>query len=246
MEAFVIRARLDLLVSLVDTTTGATVNERNVSFLRDGRPIRPEYRGNGTYVFINTGREDFLMQIKVYGYEEYRVRISYEDLDSSNPAMDIFLMPSENIFGGEGLLSLSGNLPFLKKIEAVNLLRPVCFSHEYDPKKKTMTVFGSGSGRVEMADMYYGLLKTDKESYEKIEVTETVAPQSVRLKDALQGEFASNSPVMRVVFGTVSENGDYLLRVRDDGTDIRYLVRYEVNDEVRFQTVDFRNKEALV
>ena len=97
-----------------------------------------------------------------------------------------------------------------------------------------------------MADMYYGLLKTDKESYEKIEVTETVAPQSVRLKDALQGEFASNSPIMRIVFGTVSENGDYLLRVRDDGTDIRYLVRYEVNDEVRFQTVDFRNKEALV
>ena len=70
MEAFVIKARLDLLVSLVDTTTGATVNERNVSFLRDGQPVRPEYRGNGTYVFINTGREDFLMQIKVYGYEE--------------------------------------------------------------------------------------------------------------------------------------------------------------------------------
>ncbi|MBQ6967897.1 MAG: hypothetical protein IJP84_08350 [Lachnospiraceae bacterium] len=246
MEAFVIKARLDLLVSLVDTTTGATVNERNVSFLRDGQPVRPEYRGNGTYVFINTGREDFLMQIKVYGYEEYRMKVVYEDLDSSTPAMDIFLMPSENMFSGEGLLSLSGNLPFLKKIEAVNLLRPVCFSHEYDEKKKTMTVFGSGSGRVEMADMYYGLLKTDKESYEKIEVTETVAPQSVRLKDALQGEFASNSPIMRIVFGTVSENGDYLLRVRDDGTDIRYLVRYEVNDEVRFQTVDFRNKEALV
>ena len=132
MEAFVIKARLDLLVSLVDTTTGATVNERNVSFLRDGQPVRPEYRGNGTYVFINTGREDFLMQIKVYGYEEYRMKVVYEDLDSSTPAMDIFLMPSENMFSGEGLLSLSGNLPFLKKIEAVNLLRPVCFSHEYD------------------------------------------------------------------------------------------------------------------
>ncbi len=246
MKAFVIRARLDLLIRLVDTTTGAIVDERNVLFMRDGEPLKPEFRGNGTYLFINTGREDFLMLIRVYGFEDYLCRVCYEDLDPATPEMNVFLMPSENVFRGEELLSLSGTLPFLTKIEAVNLLRPVCICNEYDVKKKILSVFGYGSGRIEMSDLYYGLLKTDKESYEKIEVTETVTPQSVRLKDALQGEFASNSPIMRVVFGTVNENGDYLLRVRNDGKDIKYLVRYEVKDEVRFQTVDFRNKEALI
>ena len=79
MEAFaVLRAKLDLLVRLVDTTTGATVDERNVLFMRDERKVRPEERGNGNYVFINTGREDFLMRIKVAGFEEYVTHIRYE------------------------------------------------------------------------------------------------------------------------------------------------------------------------
>ena len=245
MEASVISARLDLLIRLIDTTTGALVDERNILFTRDGEPVKPAARGVGTYVFINTGREDFLMQIKVYGYEDYEKEVRYEDLDSRLPEMNIFLMPSESMFKGEKLLSLSGTLPFLKTLEAVNLNRPLCICNEYDVKKKTMKVFSTGSGRTDLSDIYYGLLLPGKQSYEKIEVTGNAAPQSVQLKEALQEEFTSNSPLFRVVFGSVSPDGSYLLRVRDDATDIRYLVRYTVNDEVRFQTVDFRNMEAL-
>ena len=69
MAASVFGAKLDLLVRLFDTTTGAQVTERNVVFKRDGIPVRPELRDPGTYVFINTGREDFLMRTEVYGYE---------------------------------------------------------------------------------------------------------------------------------------------------------------------------------
>ena len=126
MAASVIRAKLDLLIRLYDTTTGATVDERNVLFMRDGVPVRPESRGAGVYVFINTGREDFLMQIDVYGYDRYRTVIRYEELDEGLPACYVFLMPSENTIRGRNTLSFSGTLPFLKSIEAVNLNRSLC------------------------------------------------------------------------------------------------------------------------
>ena len=45
---------------------------------------------------------------------------------------------------------------------------------------------------------------------------------------------------MRVVFGSVREDGEYMLKVRDSGQSLRYLVRYELEDEVRFSEVDFK------
>lgn len=245
MLASVLSARLDLLVRLIDTTTGALIDERNVLFMRNGEPVRPEARIPGTYVFINTGREDFLMRISVYGYEDCEIGIKYDTLDARMPVSNVFLMPSENTFKGESVISFSGTLPFLKTIEAVNISRPACMANEYDAKKNTLNVFASGQGHVEMSDIYYGMLLSDKSSYEKIEVTGSVGPLSVQLKEPLQEEFTSNSPIMRILFGSVSENGDYLLRVRDDSDVLQYLVRYEVKDEVRFQMVDFNNPEAL-
>ncbi len=245
MAASVINSRLDLMVRLIDTTTGAIVDERNVFFTRNGLTVKPEPRGTGIFIFINTGREDFLMRTEVYGYEPVETRVIYESLDERIPVVNLFLMPSESMFRGEGLISFSGTLPFLKKIEAVNLNEPVCICNDYDPKKLTAKVFRTGAGKIEMNDIYYGLLASDKQSFEKIEVTESVSPQSVRLKEALKEEFTPNNPVMRILFGSVSADGDYVLRVRDNGKDLMYLVRYEVNDEVRFQTVDFRNMEVL-
>ena len=63
MAASVFGSRLDLLVRLYDTTTGAPVDERNVLFTRNEEPVIPAPRGEGMYVFINTGREDFLIGV---------------------------------------------------------------------------------------------------------------------------------------------------------------------------------------
>jgi len=243
--ASVFGSRLDLLVRLTDTTTGATVDERNVLFMRDEREVRPESRGEGTYIFINTGREDFLMRVRVKGFDEYETCIRYEELDEKVPVCNVFLIPSENTSKGEKLLGLSGNLPFLESLEAVNLQRIVCNANEYDKKTKALRVFSDKGGRVYLYDTYYGLMDESRESYEKIEVVKNETPQSVILKDPLEKELASNNPVMRVVFGSVRDNGDYVLRVRDDAKDILYLVRYKVNGEVKFQTVDFREGAEL-
>lgn len=243
--ASVISSRLDLLVRLIDTTTGAAVEERNVLFLRDDREVRPEPRGTGTYIFINTGREDFLMRIKCKGFEDYESVVRYDGLDERIPVCNVFLIPSENASRGERLLTLSGNLPFLEALEAVNLGRAVCHATEYDPKSKLMKIFGQMGGRVYLYDTWYGLLDEPGDSYQRMEVIGNETPQSILLRNPLEKEFTSNSPVMRIVFGSVKENGDFLMRVRDDAEEIKYLLKYRVKGEDRFRKVDFREGAVL-
>ena len=245
MGASVIRARLDLLIRLYDTTTGATVNERNVLFKRDGVPVRPESRGAGTYVFINTGRDDFLMRIEVFGYDGYEVSVRYEELDEGLPACYVFLMPSENTMRGRNTLSFSGTLPFLKKIEAVNLNKTICVTGNMNKKTNEISVFHPSGGSISMDECFYGLLSADKSSFERIEVEKMISPKSIRLKRPIEGAFAPNLPIARIVTGVVHGDGEYLIRVQDDGENTKYLVRYEVGEEVRFQEVDFHDQEVL-
>ena len=127
----------------------------------------------------------------------------------------------------------------------MDLNRIACNANEYDPKTKILKVFGQTGGRVYLYDTYYGLLDENRESYEKIEVIGNETPQSVKLRNPLEKELASNSPVFRVVFGSVKENGDYCIRVRDNAKDIIYLLRYKVNGEVKFKKVDFREGVEL-
>ncbi|MBQ4481664.1 MAG: hypothetical protein II966_00375 [Lachnospiraceae bacterium] len=243
MAASVFGSRLDLLVRLYDTTTGAPVDERNVLFTRNEEPVIPAPRGEGMYVFINTGREDFLMQITVYGYEKYSMQVTYGELDDRIPSCDVFLIPSENVHRGESVLSFSGTLPFLEAIEAVKLSRPICMVKEFDAKKNFLSVYGGTGGMIRLDSVWYALLGTDKTSYERIEVTGSSAAQYFKIKDKIAFENVTNLPVYRVILGRVSENGDYLLRVRDDGEDALYLVRYLIKGEERFETVDFKDTE---
>ncbi len=244
--ASVIRAKLDLLIRLVDTTTGAAVDEKNVVFTRDGKPVRPDTRGEGIYLLINTGRENFLMQVKVYGYEEMTLNINYEELNEHLPEITVFLIPSENTVRGEGVLSLSGILPFLEAIEAVKPDRPLCTVKGFEPKKKILSYFPMAGALRDWDEAEYGMLHADRESYETIGIVRRDTEQSVELKEILKEENISNLPVLRIIHGKVDENGAYLLRVRDDGEDQKYLIRYTVKSEVRFQTVDFREPEKLV
>ena len=182
------------------------------------------------------------MQIRVFGYEDAEAAVNYAELEERMPTVDVFLIPSENTKKGSPVLSFSGNLPLLESIEAVNITRPLCQAGEYRKKENTLTVFGRTGGRIQLEDVWYGLLSTDKNEYEKIEVLGNATPQSVKLRGQPAEDFVPNRQMMRIIFGHVSENGDYLLRVRDDGKGQTYLIRYVVGGETRFQTVDLKTE----
>lgn len=238
VEEGLIRNRLDLLMSLQDTTTGIVVDDLSVNFTLNGIPVHPLNRGNGNFILINAGRENGLMHIEVYGYDPYEVEIDYEQLDPRMPAVEVFLIPSENVRRGEGVLTFSGNLPGLESLEAINLDKPVCSFREYDPKHRVMTLF-MPNRRMEMVHTHYGLANVRDGTYETIEVDKELPNGRIRTKELLSQEFPQNAPLCRILHGRVSRNGDYLFRVRNSGKDAVYLMKYKVGSTVKFKTVDF-------
>ncbi|MGN0343773.1 MAG: hypothetical protein ACI4EC_02310 [Lachnospiraceae bacterium] len=237
MEASTIHHRLDLVLQLVDTTTGNSVGEQDVRFFIEGRQCWPISRGGGNFVFINAGRSDCTLTLKVVGYEDAQVNVQYEKLDDVMPLLQVFLIPSENLAKGERLCSLTGKLQGLEEIEAVSLAQSnICFS-DFNERKSLMKLF-LAKGRLCMENVHYGLISVDRTYYEHFEVAGEVPPDTVKLKEPLKETFSVNSPISRVIFGNVSPGGSYLLRVRDDAEKLIYLIRYRVNGEIRFQTVD--------
>jgi hypothetical protein len=240
----VIRTRLDLLIRLQDTTTGLLVEERNVKFRLNGEQFRPTARGFGNYILINFGRENGLMQVDAYGYEPYFTYVDYEKLDERLPIVDVFLMPSESTGSERKTLSLSGELKGISSLECIHPGRPVAGIRDFEPKKKVMTIYAPNR-RMNMIHSYYGLFHSEADTYEPFEISEQIDNQRIRLMDVLQENYTVNDPICRRIFGQVYENGRYLMKVRDDGKRQVYLVRYVVNDEARYQRIDFREAKEV-
>ncbi len=236
----VIRVRVDLVVRLIDTTTGASLDEVNAVFTKDGSIQKPIYKGDGNYVFVNCGRESGLMHVKVYGYEETDVFIDYEKLAENGPERDVFLIPSENTARGEPVISISGNLSSLKSVDAINLMRPLCSFAEFNAKKNEITVYGFVAGKeVRLDDTYYGMTATDEKSYDSFVVASQSGDNKAVLKDPLQGETKPNQKIYRMLFGYVKDDGSFVFSVRDDATEIKYLLRFTVGDDTYFRVIDF-------
>ena len=244
MDASVIRCRLDLLVRLIDTTTGAAVEERNVRFFKDGREVRPVPRGNGNYVFLNCGREDGLLEVRAYGYDLCQKPVSYETLDSQLPIQEMFLIPSENMEKGQPVITFSGNLPGLETIQAVNLGSTRCCISGFDERKRIMKLFKTH--RSGMDDLYYGLIHMDRQDYEPFTVVKEISENSVKISQPLKKPFSVNSPIARIIFGRVTPEGDYCIRVRDDSERLLYLIRYVEKGNEKFKIADFRHLEGVV
>lgn len=242
MEKTKIRYTLDLLVRLIDTTTGTVVTERDVHFRKNGRTVQPVQRGNGNYVFLNTGREDYDLQIEVRDFETAYAKIRYGELDDFLPIKDVFLIPSENTAKGEAVLSLAGHLSGLEAIEAVRLGRSYCSIKSFDARKGIMNLFKTNGPGMEEAG--YGLIHADSMTFEAFTVEKVISPVSLKLREPLQEEFRENAPIARIVHGRSDAQGNYLLRVRDDGTSLKYLVRYVVLGSPQFQVVDFHQPET--
>lgn len=239
MDASVIHYRLDLLIRLIDTTTGFEVEERNVRFWHEGREVHPVPRGSGNYVFLNSGREDGSLEVRVFGYDSCRVDIRYDALDSQLPIKEVFLIPSENTGKGMPVITFSGRLPGITAIEAVNLGSPCCCISEFDERKRIMKLFKTH--RAGMEDIFYGLVHPDRKDYEPFEVVKGISESSVKIKEPLKEPFSVNSPIARIIFGRVTPEGDYCIRVRDDAERLLYLVRYVAEGNVKFQITDFHN-----
>ena len=238
MSEGVIKNRLDLLIRLQDTTNGMCVTERNLTFWFNGKEVRPASRGNGNFILINQGRENGLMQIRVYGFEPFAAMVDYSELDERLPVLDAYLIPSEYMRSGQDLLSVTGKMEGLKRIEAVHLARPLSGLREFNPKKCEMTVY-MPNRRMNMVHTHYGLVNLAEQTFEDFMVLAELDDKKVRVKEPLQGQFPQNAPICRLIYGRVEEDGSYLLRVRKTGKNLKHLVRFVTEEGSEFRIIDF-------
>ena len=183
-----ISAKLTLAVRLLDTTTVREISEPDAHFLIDGMKSDPMRKGDGMYVFVNVGKEDFLMQTIVRGYDNSVVAVSTDKLDQRLPMLDLFLMPSEKNRAYGDVLKVYGTLSKLDYIEAINLNRPIGLFHSSQDKKevhKLSLLPMTAGGGVSLDTLRYALLNEESEIYEPFKVLEQDTTTTVITEEAL-------------------------------------------------------------
>ncbi len=238
----VITAKLSLAVRLIDTTTGREVDETGISFLVDGLMYNPMKKGVGVYVFVNICKEDFLMQINAPGYDATDVKVIRQELDPRLPMLDIFLMPTEKNRRGGSVLEICGNLPKLEYIEAIKLDSPIVLFHSAQEKKgickMTLLPLRAGGGCM-LDSIAYALLSETEERYDVFTVDKQDGPLSIILKEPILQEHKLNDKIFRIIYGRAGPDGRFSLKVRDDSSNLPYLVHFKKGKFEYFRKVDF-------
>ena len=245
----VISAKLTLAVRLLDTTTGREITEPEVRFSLDGNPFNPMRKGDGVYVFVNVGRDDFLMQISVRGYDTKVINVSKDELDQKLPMLDIFLMPSENnrVYGE--VLKVYGTLSDLSFIEAINLNRPIALFHSSLDKKevhKLSLLSMVAGGGISFDNLKYAVLSEEGGYYDPFNVLEQDTTTTVVIKEPLRNEHKLNDRIFRIVYGDVEPKGKFVLKVRDDSDHLPYLIHFGRDGKEYFKEIDLHLENGKI
>lgn len=239
----IIRHRLDLLIRLIDTTSGNIVSDRAVSFITKDGEFRPHVRDDGVYLLIDYGREDFDFTIKAFGYEDKHISVRYAELDEAQPYIEAHIIPNLYYNASFPCYTLKGVIPGLTAIDAVKLSDRASLIKDFDLRKRLITVFTPH--RHSLDRKHYAVVNPDDETYEAINIIKSLSDQVFQCDSTLHKPFSSHFQVCRRVFGSVSERGEYLLRVRNDSSRARWAVRFISGAEEGFVTVDFTKPETL-
>ena len=245
----VIRARLSLAIRLIDTTTGRVIEETDIRFNEGSQILKPINKGEGIWVFTGESRKDFSMHIAARDYDEADIDIRFETLNPKLPMCDVFLMPSEKNRKAGSVISIHGHLSKLESIEAVAIDRPICRYRETSEKRGVicmslmpMTI----GGRVVTENMRYALLSEDGSRYEVFEIIDQVNQTQVVLKDMLKGEHKINERVCRIIYGRAGPNDEVMLKVRDDGSNLPYLIHFTAGGNEYFRPIDFHYESGEI
>ena len=236
-----ISAKLTLAVRLIDTTTGRDITEPNVRFTIDGNDFIPMKKGDGLYAFVNVGRDDFLMQIDVYGYDTKVIPVIKEELDQKLPMLDVFLMPSEKNRAYGEVLEVYGTLSDLSYIEAINLNRPIALFHSSQTKKevhKISLLSMTPGGGVSLDSLEFALLSETGSFYDTFKVLEQDSTTTVRISKALRNEHKLNDRIFRILYGDVKPEGNFVLKVRDDASSLPHLLHFVAGEKEYFREID--------
>ena len=231
-----IRYKLNLIVDLIDTTTGMPIEQKEVIFRRNGQIVSLLGRGQGMYILLNYGREDMELEVSVKGYHPITVSVRYEELSKMFPEIEVPLIPVKLPYGYVDMGTLEGELPGITELSAVSLTRIDSSLGAYNAKKNTLRLFETRA----LNENVYAVLHKDNMEFEEFHITKKAEKGLLlQIKESLLTECKPEEGIVRIVRGMTDANGRYLLRVRMDGKGTKYLVRYTVFGVTKFKEFAF-------
>lgn len=237
-----IRYKLDLIVRLVDTTTGRKVEQRQVLFKIEDEVVPLLRRDEGLYVLLNRGRNDMVLEVAATGYLPIKLNVCYEKLSKTFPEVEAPLIPEVNTNGYVDMLTLEGCCPGLTSIEAVSLKKSWGVVDSYQERRQTLRLYYSKP----LEENAYAIIHEQQQEFEEFQILKRQDKLSVKLAMPLATACRPEEKIARIVRGKVDANGRYLLRVLEVGGGTEYLVRYVVDGKVTFKRISTESLNPLV
>lgn len=236
-----IHYKLDLIVRLVDTTTGRRVTQRQVIFQTAGQVLPFLQRDDGVYILLNHGRSDMVLEITATGYLPVRLQVHYEELSANFPEIEAPLIPQINPKGFIEMLTFEGCCPGLSSIEAVSLKKAYATIAGYQEKKQILKLFYEKP----LEENAYAVIHMEQQEFEEFQIKKRLDKLSIKLAAPLQTVCRPETRIARIVRGMVEPDGRYLLRMLEDGDETEYLVRYVVKGKASFKRVKAEGMKLL-
>ena len=231
---------LDLALRLVDTTSGRGVSGRGMTVRIDEKPVRFGEKGDGMLIFQNLGTRRFRLEISSSAYETAEREVDLDALGKGVPLLELHLIPGPGYPGAAEFQTLEGTLPGIENLSAVRVGDNACLIREFDPRKRLVKLFNPH--HLSLDRVLYALVDPDNGCYEPFQIVRTLDDQTIKTDRVLETAFRNYFPISPTVMGTCGGDGRYCLRVRDDGTACKWLIRWEEQGTARFRTVDFRQE----
>ena len=236
-QPIIIRHRAGLVIRLIDAATGREIVQAGTRFARDGAPVLPMQRTDGKLVFTDFPEQPCMLTVQASRFLPRTVPVTAAQLAERPPVVEIHLVPDEAYAARWPCGTIEGVQPGIEQIDAARLSDAPCLAQSYDERRKILSLFNPHHLMLDRT--YYALVDPDECRYEPIEILERCSEQKFRLAGPLEHPPGSNFPVTRRIQGAVLEAGRYVLRVPEDASDRRWLVRWRCGGRDHFQTVDF-------
>lgn len=236
-----IHYKLDLIVRLVDTTTGRRVLQRQVVFSTAGQVLPFQQRDDGIFILLNRGRNDMLLEISAAGYLPAKLEVHYEELSDQFPEVEAAMIPQISPKGFVEMLTFEGHCPGLTSIVAVSLKKAYGTVAGYQEKRQILKLFYSKP----LEENSYAVIHEQQQEFEEFRIKKRLDRLSVKLAAPLEAQCRPETKIVRIVRGMAEPDGHYLLRVLEDGTGAEYLVRYVVNGKASFKHVSTEGMNLL-
>jgi hypothetical protein len=229
---------MDLAITFVDRAKGGPASGR-IELFKDGEKLFFRQGSDGTALLLDEGREDFTLRVVMSGYEPEEVQVAYADLDEQAPQVEVELMPLDDL--SAELFTFEGDMPGLTEVDAVRLGPAAWTSQGIDARKRLLTVHSLYNN--EIAGRRCALVASDESAYEPIDIVKNLSKGVYKLEKAPETDI-SGLNVARRVTGKV-QDGHYLLRLPDDVTGARWLLRAVTSDSMTFRTFEAADADRL-